>query len=1369
MRRTPCPSSATLEKLASSTASTNDDDGDDLVWQTTRPLLQSAIRLLHWQRPFTTGMVSTAALPTRSCDDPQLERPTVDETSTHAAAVAFHHVLHKLLQYVATRPLRGMCVDDASEACKPHAASLSEPCATEANPRTRAMPSMMAERLVRLAKKYRGSEQGSFSRESIAASWLAWWRTESTLDGLELAARLFYQTDQLLAALHCIEAMRCLTRGDPWRQALCSARAMLLCQELEWDHPEAIHRNRLARIGNEVADHKTSEQEIAPSELSTWCRRVLQFYANDPPTNTNDELENPLDADAQYRDVGVGALLWRHAHQMRTAKRLAASHALVEAIETANGALARALQAQLLLLPADSSMSRVPLLGQTTLVVVRSGATMVGDLVAATLSRPAELSDLSLADVLLEEPTRALCRTLDLLALLSTYLGAWKDALYYNERSIAICRASDAACLAAALSHSLMHQSLLLTRCGQAELAEQHRREALALYRIWDGTLGLARSLWALPLAYRQTQLALFRVQWQRRVGVQSHGAAANRQSFKVVVEALERTWRLVGQEATSRCFGTDVRAEIAWHTALRLLWGRTLLLSASQRQQAAASNLSAAPRSSLDVAMERLQPLLETSNVPFPAYLEAIALYMASMLAADADAQDALHPLFETCWQQCRPYLLPLVNGAAGALPVHCSRENHSKRPDQARRSLAPHEIDQFVLSGLPWLVATAVYSELALATLSASIQYRRAVSMDLLLHGAGTVLRAFAPRWRHRCALMRRPRSTAAATMYQPSSWDRLEAPLYLERLGEHLPPGWMILALCYDPLCDRSVRIAMWRTDERASTGAVDPLTRQLAAVRIQSRKERQTSPSWAQCVDHGDCRSWCNDQGDVWHLQTHLLGHDDARPHARQLERELQQLLHDAAKTHIATETEAQSMSASERRAWWQTRAQLDERFGHWLEHRLETLFADWSASPPPLSSGAMERALDSSNLDRGTRYGSVSTVLLLVDAEHDRLPLEATPTLRDRTVMRFPASAALEDALERLYRPDALTSAVASMSTASTDVNVNQEWRRGAFLINPAGDLGRTERFLRPLLADKSAFALPRGWSDLGDGSDDAYTKLVAEQHSVLLYCGHGAGEAYLQPRRLARQTDAIPHMVFLMGCRSGHVEHAEALDSHGVVLDWLAAGAQCVVAQLWDVTDGDLDRLTVATWEHLAAAQRPDRFLQRGGEPASAAGTSAARQRQPQTSARASLQVACSLPRSAETVRSQPTNCPATRGLETHQRAFPSLLEDANAWTGQPNVSPRALGSGDCVETSLSTSAAISGGGGDSIPTPFAPVAMSRPAEAATLAPPHRSTDTLVAQAVRAARPMCRLRWVNGAATVVYGLGCRTSTEASTT
>mmetsp|Transcript_63794 Transcript_63794/g.94766 ORF Transcript_63794/g.94766 Transcript_63794/m.94766 type:complete len:175 (+) Transcript_63794:907-1431(+) len=128
-------------------------------------------------------------------------------------------------------------------------------------------------------------------------------------------------------------------------------------------------------------------------------------------------------------------------------------------------------------------------------------------------------------------------------------------------------------------------------------------------------------------------------------------------------------------------------------------------------------------------------------------------------------------------------------------------------------------------------------------------------------------------------------------------------------------------------------------------------------------------------------------------------------------------------------------------------------------------------------------------------------------------------------------------------------------------------------------------------------------------------------------NSLFLYCGHGGGERFFTRSQVERLLlNAEPHQrtdhnegnslhvrrkcrasVILMGCSSGKllsVNASKSVDSvhlpmhyepEGIALSYLCAGAPCVVGNLWDVTDRDIDRYCVTLLEHfLRSGQNND-------------------------------------------------------------------------------------------------------------------------------------------------------------------------------
>lgn len=97
-----------------------------------------------------------------------------------------------------------------------------------------------------------------------------------------------------------------------------------------------------------------------------------------------------------------------------------------------------------------------------------------------------------------------------------------------------------------------------------------------------------------------------------------------------------------------------------------------------------------------------------------------------------------------------------------------------------------------------------------------------------------------------------------------------------------------------------------------------------------------------------------------------------------------------------------------------------------------------------------------------------------------------------------------------------------------------------------------------------------------------------------------MYCGHGAGAAFhgLQDTTTNTTTtssssnnnNTLLPAAFLWGCSSGRLTSRGEHDPMGPVLSYLCHGAPYfVLGNLWDVTDRDLDRLTIEVIRQIFA------------------------------------------------------------------------------------------------------------------------------------------------------------------------------------
>ena len=194
------------------------------------------------------------------------------------------------------------------------------------------------------------------------------------------------------------------------------------------------------------------------------------------------------------------------------------------------------------------------------------------------------------------------------------------------------------------------------------------------------------------------------------------------------------------------------------------------------------------------------------------------------------------------------------------------------------------------------------------------------------------------------------------------------------------------------------------------------------------------------------------------------------------------------------------------------------------------------------------------------------------VLLLLDSSLTALPWESMPGLAGQRISRAPSLGLL---------------AVSLAARGGRGVGV--DLRSAYFLLNPGGDLPATQARLQPLLASQTGWDGVAG--SLPGGSKALHAAKLAAS-PLFLYFGHGAGTQFL-PSSALRLRRCATTLALLMGCSSGALVPRGDFPPSGAALAYLAAGCASLVANLWDVTDKDIDRFAEAllqAWLQHAAS-----------------------------------------------------------------------------------------------------------------------------------------------------------------------------------
>lgn len=226
----------------------------------------------------------------------------------------------------------------------------------------------------------------------------------------------------------------------------------------------------------------------------------------------------------------------------------------------------------------------------------------------------------------------------------------------------------------------------------------------------------------------------------------------------------------------------------------------------------------------------------------------------------------------------------------------------------------------------------------------------------------------------------------------------------------------------------------------------------------------------------------------------------------------------------------------------------------------------------------------------------TRSGSCA--ILILDEHLQRFPFEGMPTFESLTVTRLPTLPLLVAKLEEIQGDDELQ----SQGIACHDLDQTR------FIIDPESNLPGTRERIQPFLEALQEKTDTSWQGAVGEApTKDYFEECVTQKEGMLLYFGHGNGQVHYSKRDVedligCSETDASERRVrsslVLMGCSSGRLESVNRRDTklldcllpmyyepEGVAQSYIAAGAPCVVGNLWDVTDRDIDKLAMSMLE----------------------------------------------------------------------------------------------------------------------------------------------------------------------------------------
>ncbi|KAM5179440.1 separin [Mantella aurantiaca] len=228
--------------------------------------------------------------------------------------------------------------------------------------------------------------------------------------------------------------------------------------------------------------------------------------------------------------------------------------------------------------------------------------------------------------------------------------------------------------------------------------------------------------------------------------------------------------------------------------------------------------------------------------------------------------------------------------------------------------------------------------------------------------------------------------------------------------------------------------------------------------------------------------------------------------------------------------------------------------------HLTAQEIQCFVQGFGASRPEQAQELLNKSID---MLKSKTEPSEGHLVLVLDKHLQQLPWECMPCLLTRSVTRLPSlHFLLNYNLLRKHQPQ-----------GSLVCGVNP--KKTFYVLNPHSNLPGTEERFRDWFKNEP------GWTGVVRSvpkSEELQAALTKQD--LYIYVGHGAGAHFLDAQTLQRlDCNAV---VLLFGCSSAALAVRGDLEGAGLVLKYLMAGCPLVVGNLWDVTDREIDRYTVA-------------------------------------------------------------------------------------------------------------------------------------------------------------------------------------------
>ena len=213
------------------------------------------------------------------------------------------------------------------------------------------------------------------------------------------------------------------------------------------------------------------------------------------------------------------------------------------------------------------------------------------------------------------------------------------------------------------------------------------------------------------------------------------------------------------------------------------------------------------------------------------------------------------------------------------------------------------------------------------------------------------------------------------------------------------------------------------------------------------------------------------------------------------------------------------------------------------------------------------------------------WEGVQHTILILDKNVHQIPWESLPCLDGHAISRLPSLASLREILVGK-----------KMDTDQVKPGVYVDENKGAWILNPGGDLTSTHSTFENELS-----SLPPSWTGIASRApSEQEFRDALDSSDILLYFGHGSGAQFIRARTVKKLDECA--VALLMGCSSGALKEAGEFQPYGMPLAYLLGGSAAVVANLWDVTDKDIDKFSKKALEEwgLFSSSSASRYAKTG-------------------------------------------------------------------------------------------------------------------------------------------------------------------------